>query len=46
MYRECSKKHLDTLVPKDDFPVLDCLGIRSSVSGIRSEQFGKYMSKI
>ncbi len=40
------KKHLDDPVPYIDFPVLHCLGIRSSVSGIRSDQIRKYMSKI
>jgi hypothetical protein len=29
------KKHPDDLVSNSDFPVLRCLGIRSSVSGIR-----------
>ncbi len=44
-YREGSKKHLDDPVPNSDFPVLHCLGIGSSVSGIRSYQIEKYMSK-
>ncbi len=33
-------------VPNGDFPVLHCLGIRSSVSGIGSYRIGKYMYKI
>ncbi len=33
-YRERSKKHLGNLVPNSDFPVLQCLGIVSLVSGI------------
>ncbi len=44
-YREGSKKHLDDLVPNGDFPVLHCLVIGFSVSGIRSYHIGKYMSK-
>jgi hypothetical protein len=46
MYSEGSKKHPDDLVPNIDFPVLHCLGIRSSVSGIRSDYIRKYMTKI
>jgi hypothetical protein len=38
---EGSKKHLDNPVPNGDFLVLHCLGIRSSVSGIRSDHIGK-----
>ncbi len=44
-YCEGSKKPLDDPVPNGDFPVLHCLGIGSSVSGIRSDQIRKYMSK-
>ncbi len=44
-YCEGSKKHLDDPVPNGDFPVLQCLGIRSSVSGIRSGFIRKYKSK-
>ncbi len=40
------KKHLDDPVPNADFPELRCLDIGSSVSGISSDQIGKYMSKI
>ena len=43
--REGSKNHLDDAVPNCDFPVLHCLGIGSSVSGIGSDRIGKYMSK-
>ncbi len=46
MNREGSKKHLDDPVPNGDFPVLHCLGIVSSVSGIISDHIRKYMSKI
>ncbi len=42
---KAQKKHLDDPVPNGDFPVLHCLGIRSSVSGIGSDRIGKYMSK-
>jgi len=35
-YHEGSKKHLDDLVPNGHFPVLHCLGIRSSVLGIQA----------
>ncbi len=42
---KAQKKHLDDLVPNGDFPVLHCLGIGLSVSGIRSYHIGKYMSK-
>ncbi len=45
-YYEGSKKHLDDPVPSGDFLVLHCPGIESSVSGIRSDEIGKYMSKI
>ena len=45
-YREGSKKHLDDPVPNGDFLVLHCLGIGSSVLGIRSDHIGKYMSTI
>ncbi len=34
------------MVRTGDLPVLHCLGIGSSVSHIRSDQIGKYMSKI
>jgi hypothetical protein len=44
-YHEGSKKHLGDPVPNSDFPVLHCLSIRSSVSGIRSDRIRKYMSK-
>jgi hypothetical protein len=44
-YREGLKKHLDDPVPNGDFPVLHCLGIGLSVSGIGSDHIGKYMSK-
>ncbi len=33
-YYEGSKKHLDDPVPNNDFPVLYCPGVESSVSGI------------
>ncbi len=42
---KAKKKHLDNPVPNGDFPVLHCLGIGSSVSGIGSDRIGKYMSK-
>jgi hypothetical protein len=45
MYHEGSKKHLDNLVLNGDFLVLHCLGMGLSVSGIRLEWIGKYMSK-
>ncbi len=35
-YCEGSKKHVGDLVPNGDFLVLNCLGMGSSVSGIRS----------
>ncbi len=44
--REGSKKHLDDLVHNGDFPVLHCLDIGSSVSGIRSDHISQHMSKI
>jgi hypothetical protein len=40
-----SKKPLDDPVPNGAFPVLHCLGIRASVSGIGLEHIGKYVSK-
>jgi len=40
------KRHLDDLVPKGDFSMLPYLGIRSSVSGIRSNKIRKYMPKL
>ncbi len=42
---KAQKKHLDNPVPNSDIPVLHCLGIGSSVSGIVSEHIGKYMPK-
>jgi hypothetical protein len=47
-YRQVSRRlkmHLDDLVPNGDFLVLNCLGFGSSVSGIRLDHIGKYMSK-
>ncbi len=44
-YHEVSKKHLDDPVPNGDYPVHHCLGIGSSVSGIRLYCIGNYMSK-
>jgi hypothetical protein len=43
---EGTKNHLDDPVLKLDFPIFHCLGIGSSVSGIRLDQIRKYMSKI
>jgi hypothetical protein len=43
---EGSKKHHDNPVPNVDFLVLHCLGIGSSVLGIRLDHIGKYMSTI
>ncbi len=45
-YREGSKNHIYDTVPNNDFPVLQCFVIVSSVSSIRSDRAGKYMSKI
>ncbi len=43
-YHEDSKMYLDDPGPNCDFPALHCLGIGSSVSGIRSDQIRTYMS--
>ncbi len=42
---KAQKKHLDNPVPNGDFLLLHCLGIGSSVSGIRSDRVGKNMPK-
>ncbi len=42
---KAQKKHLDNPAPNGDFPVLHCLDIGLSVSGIRSYRIEKYMSK-
>jgi hypothetical protein len=44
-YHVGSKKHLDDLVPNDDFPAFYFLGIPSLVSGSISYYRGKYYQK-
>ncbi len=45
-YHEGSQKHLNDLDPISDFLVPHCLGIGSSVSGIRSGHIRENMYKI